>query len=366
MSNKINLFDLKTQKNRISKKIDKRISAVLDHGQFIKGPEVAELEEKLAEYVGVKHCITCGNGTDAIMVALMALGVCPGDEILVPSFTYAASAEPISLLGAVPVFVNVDERTFNFDLDDAKQRITDKTVGMVVASLYGQCADYHSINQFSQNNNLFVLEDGAQSFGAKIDDKRSCSFTDIATTSFFPTKPLGCFGDGGAIFTDNDELGHLARQISTHGQEKKYEHVRLGVNSRLDTLQAAIILEKINIFDEEIDLRNSIASSYESLINNELITKPKIQNGHQSVYALYTLKTDNRDDLVKLLKERDIPTGIYYQIPLHKQKAFSDGVSKKLERTEILCGKVLSIPMHPYLKSADIDTIVNTLNEFKL
>ena len=365
MSNKINLFDLETQKNRISNKINKRISAVLDHGQFIKGPEVAELEEKLAEYVGVNHCITCGNGTDAIMVALMALGVRPGDEILVPSFTYAASAEPISLLGAIPVFVNVDERTFNFDLDDAKQRITDKTVGMVIASLYGQCADYHSINQFSKKNNLFVLEDGAQSFGAKIDDKRSCSFTDIATTSFFPTKPLGCFGDGGAIFTDNDDLGHLARQISTHGQEKKYEHVRLGVNSRLDTLQAAIILEKLSIFNEEIDLRNSIASSYDSLITNELITKPKIADGHQSVYALYTIQTDFRDELISYLNEDSIPSGVYYQIPLHKQLAFKDGVADNLELSEKLCKRVLSIPMHPYLQLSELEKITSVLNEFK-
>ncbi len=187
MTNTINLFDLHSQKNLISDVISKRMEVVLNHGQFIQGPEVGELEEKLAQYVGVSHCITCGNGTDAIMVALMALGVKPGDEILVPSFTYAASAEPISLLGAVPVFVNVDERTFNFDINDAKTKVSENTVGIVAASLYGQCADYESINQFSKENGLFVLEDGAQSFGAKIHDKKSCSFTDISTTSFFPT-----------------------------------------------------------------------------------------------------------------------------------------------------------------------------------
>ena len=365
MTNKINLFDLQTQKERISKRVNERMGAVLDHGQFIKGPEVWDLEDNLAEYVGVNNCITCGNGTDAIMIALMALGVKPGDEILVPSFTYAASAEPISLLGAIPVFVEVDHRTFNFDLEDARNRINERTVGVVVASLYGQCADYDSINKFFKERHLFVLEDGAQSFGARINDKRSCSFTDISTTSFFPTKPLGCYGDGGAIFTNDNHLGKLARQISTHGQEKKYEHVRLGVNSRLDTLQASIILEKLTIFDDEIQLRNSVADSYNELITNELIIKPKVAENHQSVFALYTIQTDYRNELMQALSDQNIPSGIYYQIPLHKQLAFSDGISKNLEYTESLCEKVLSIPMHPYLRSEEIEKVTKTINEFK-
>jgi UDP-2-acetamido-2-deoxy-ribo-hexuluronate aminotransferase len=365
MSSSINLFDLSSQQNEIHEGLSKRLKSVLNHGQYIKGPEVTELEETLAKYAGVKHCITCGNGTDAIMIGLMALGIKPGDEILVPSFTYAASAEPISLLGAVPVFVEVDEDTFNFDTDDAENRLTTKTKGIVAASLYGQCADFEKINTFAKKNNLFVLEDGAQSFGAKIYDNRSCSFTDIATTSFFPTKPLGCYGDGGAIFTNDDELGLLSRQISSHGQAKKYEHIRLGVNSRLDTIQAAILLEKIAIFDKEIVLRNKVADLYDSLITNPLISKPLIKENYKSVYALYTLKTDLRDKFQKKLREEGIPSGVYYQIPLHKQLAFKDGVASGLERSETMCNKVLSIPMHPYLDLDSQEKIAEVINKIR-
>lgn len=365
MKSNINLFDLESQKLKIAENLNSRIQKVLNHGQFIKGPEVAELEQLLADYVGVKHCITCGNGTDAIMIALMALGVKPGDEILVPSFTYAASAEPISILGAIPVFVEVDQDTFNFDTQDAKNRLSPRTKGIVAASLYGQCADFDAINFFAKEHGLFVLEDGAQSFGGKIRNNKSCSFTDIATTSFFPTKPLGCYGDGGAIFTDNDELGLLSRQISSHGQAKKYEHIRLGVNSRLDTIQAAILLEKIAIFDNEISLRNKVANLYDSLITNPLITKPLINENYKSVYALYTIKTDFRDRFQEQLKEEGIPSGVYYQIPLHKQLAFKEGVASGLENSEELCNKVLSIPMHPYLDTDSQEKITEVINKIK-
>lgn len=365
MSSPINLFDLSSQQKKIGNGISSRIKKVIRHGQFIKGPEVAELEQSLAQYAGVKHCVSCGNGTDAIMIALMALGIEPGDEILVPSFTYAASAEPISLLGAIPVFVEINHKTFNLDITDAENRLTSKTKGIVAASLYGQCADFKTINAFAKKNNLFVVEDGAQSFGAEILNKKSCSFTDIATTSFFPTKPLGCYGDGGAIFTDDDQLGLLARQISSHGQAKKYEHIRLGVNSRLDTIQAAILLEKLSIFDEEIYLKNEIANRYNQLINNSLISKPLIQKGHKSVFALYTIKIKDRNKFQERLKKKQIPSGVYYQIPLHKQKAFKDSISNNLARSEKICDEVLSIPMHPYLDLQSQEKIVEVLNNIE-
>ena len=362
MNPKIGMFDLETQQVQIYKNINNRIKKVLSHGQYIKGPEVSELESKLAEYTGVKHCLTCGNGTDAIMISLMALKIMPEDEILVPSFTYAASAEPISLLGAKPVFVEVDNQTFNFDFQHAKKKLTSKTKGIIATSLYGQCADFHSINKFAKEHGLFVLEDGAQSFGAQIGDKKSCSFTDIATTSFFPTKPLGCYGDGGAIFTNNDDLALLVSQIRAHGQSKKYEHIRLGVNSRLDSIQAAILLEKLLIFPGEVELRNEVADQYNNLITTDLIEKPKIKDGFRSVYALYTIKTKLRDTIKNELKKVGVSTGIYYQIPLHKQLAFSNYPCEDLQGTEELCHNVLSLPMHPYLELSAQEEISKMLN----
>tara|TARA_B100000989_G_scaffold229542_1_gene176435 strand:+ start:6768 stop:7865 length:1098 start_codon:yes stop_codon:yes gene_type:complete len=361
----IKLFDLDTQRKKIQDLIGLRINQVFEHGQYIKGPEVTELEENLAEYVGVKHCITCGNGTDAIMIALMALGVELGDEIIVPSFTYAASAEPISLLGAVPVFAEVDECTFNLDIEDVKNRLTPKTKGIIATSLYGQCASFNEINDFAKKNNLFVLEDGAQSFGATMHKEKSCSLTDIAATSFFPTKPLGCYGDGGAIFTNDDELGLSARQISSHGQAQKYEHIRLGVNSRLDTIQAAILLEKLKIFDEEIILRNNIAERYFLYLDNPSITKPLIQDDQTSVFALFTIKVKDRNEFQEKLKEKEIPSGVYYQIPLHKQKAFKNSISDNLSKSEKICDEVLSIPMHPYLDLRSQEKIIEVLNNIK-
>ena len=365
MSKSIKLFDLESQQKKIQKDIKKRINKVFDHGQYIKGPEVFELEKLLSNYVGVKHCITCGNGTDAIMISLMALGIEPGDEILVPSFTYAASAEPIAILGATPVFVEIDENSFNLDIKDAEHRLTSKTKGIIATSLYGQCADFVSINKFAKKNDLFVLEDGAQSFGAEISNHKSCSFTDLATTSFFPTKPLGCYGDGGAIFTNNEELAILVSQISTHGQSEKYKHIRLGLNSRLDTIQAAILLEKFVILEDEINIKNEIAKRYESLIKNSLITKPLIEEKNKSVYALYTIKTDYRDRLKELLIKENIPFGIYYQIPLHKQRAFENSISSNLSLSEKICEQVLSLPLHPYLSRDSQEKIIEVLNNVK-
>lgn len=251
----IEFIDLKAQQTRIKDKIDAGIQRVLAHGQYILGPEVAELEEKLADFVGAKYCITCANGTDALQIAQMALGIGPGDEVITPGFTYIATAETVALLGAKPVYVDIDPRTYNLDPTLLEAAITPRTKAIIPVSLYGQCADFDAINAIAAKYGIPVIEDAAQSFGATYKGKRSCNLTTIACTSFFPSKPLGCYGDGGAIFTNDDELAVVLRQIARHGQDRRYHHVRVGVNSRLDTLQAAILLPKLEIFEDEIQLR---------------------------------------------------------------------------------------------------------------
>ena len=256
----IEFIDLKSQQSRIKDKIDAGIQRVLSHGQYILGPEVQELEDRLAEFVGAKYCITCANGTDALQIAQMALGIGPGDEVITPGFTYIATAETVALLGAKPVYVDVDPRTYNIDPALLEQAITDRTKAIIPVSLYGQCADFDAINAIAAKHGIPVIEDAAQSFGASYKGKRSCNLTTIACTSFFPSKPLGCYGDGGAIFTNDEELAKVIRQIARHGQDRRYHHVRVGVNSRLDTLQAAILLPKLEIFAEELRLRQELPS----------------------------------------------------------------------------------------------------------
>ncbi|MGB4345981.1 MAG: DegT/DnrJ/EryC1/StrS family aminotransferase, partial [Burkholderiaceae bacterium] len=259
----IEFIDLKTQQARIRDKIDAGIQRVLAHGQYILGPEVAELEEKLAAFVGAKYCITCANGTDALQIAQMALGIGPGDEVITPGFTYIATAETVALLGAKPVYVDIDPRTYNLDPQLLEAAITPRTKAIIPVSLYGQCAAMDAINAIAAKHGIPVIEDAAQSFGATYKGKRSCNLTTIACTSFFPSKPLGCYGDGGAIFTNDDELAKVMRQIARHGQDRRYHHIRVGVNSRLDTLQAAILLPKLEIFEEEIQLRQQVAQTYD-------------------------------------------------------------------------------------------------------
>lgn len=345
----IEFIDLKAQQERIKDKIDAGIQRVLAHGQYILGPEVAELEEKLADFVGAKYCITCANGTDALQIAQMAFGIGPGDEVITPGFTYIATAETVALLGAKPVYVDIDPRTYNLDPQLLEAAITPRTKAIIPVSLYGQCADFDAINAIAAKYGLPVIEDAAQSFGATYKGKRSCNLTTIACTSFFPSKPLGCYGDGGAIFTNDDELAIVLRQIARHGQDRRYHHIRVGVNSRLDTLQAAILLPKLDIFASELNMRQLVASRYNSLLNDVGIhSTPFIESSNLSVFAQYTIQLEERDGVQQELKDNNIPTAIHYPIPLNAQPAV-ENQSVDLPVGDQLAKRVLSLPMHPYL-----------------
>lgn len=342
-------IDLKSQQLRLKDKIDAGIQRVLAHGQYILGPEVTELEEKLAHYVGAKYCITCANGTDALQIAQMALGIGVGDEVITPGFTYIATAETVALLGAKPVYVDVNPKTYNIDIRQLEQAITSKTKAIIPVSLYGQCADFDAINAIAQKYNIPVIEDAAQSFGATYKGRKSCNLTTIACTSFFPSKPLGCYGDGGAIFTDDEELAKVIRQIARHGQDRRYHHIRVGVNSRLDTLQAAILLPKLEILDEEIQARQKVAEGYNRLFNEiGIMSTPFVEEYNQSAWAQYTIQVENRDAVQEKLKANGILTAVHYPIPLNKQPAVADS-SVHLPIGDTIAEKVMSLPMHAYL-----------------
>lgn len=357
----IEFIDLKAQQARIKERIDAGIQRVLAHGQYILGPEVAELEEKLAAFVGAKYCITCANGTDALQIAQMALGVGPGDEVITPGFTYIATAETVALLGAKPVYVDIDPRTYNLDSKLLEAAITSRTKAIIPVSLYGQCADFDEINAIAAKHGIPVIEDAAQSFGATYKGKRSCNLSTIATTSFFPSKPLGCYGDGGAIFTNDDELAVVIRQIARHGQERRYHHVRLGVNSRLDTLQAAILLPKLEILDDEVGLRQEVAARYKELFTGTCVTTtPYVESYNVSAWAQYTIRVGDRALMQGSLKEAGIPTAVHYPIPLNKQPAVAD-FRVQLPVGDAAADVVLSLPMHPYLKEESIAEVVNSL-----
>ncbi|WP_277374433.1 DegT/DnrJ/EryC1/StrS family aminotransferase [Pseudomonas sp. AA-38] len=357
----IEFIDLKSQQARIKDKIDTGIQRVLSHGQYILGPEVFELEERLAAFVGAKYCITCANGTDALQIAQMALGIGPGDEVITPGFTYIATAETVALLGAKPVYVDIDPRTYNLDPLLLEAAITPRTKAIIPVSLYGQCADFDAINAIAAKHGIPVIEDAAQSFGASYKGKRSCNLSTIACTSFFPSKPLGCYGDGGAIFTSDDELAVILRQIARHGQDRRYHHIRVGVNSRLDTLQAAILLPKLEIFEEEISQRQQVAERYDRLLAETGIeTTPYIEPHNVCVYAQYTVRVESRDTVQSRLKEAGVPTAVHYPIPLNKQPAVADAAAKLPVGDEV-AGQVMSLPMHPYLTLVDQQVIVAAL-----
>ncbi len=357
----IEFIDLKTQQARIKDQIDAGIGRVLAHGQYILGPEVAELEEKLAAYTGAKYCITVANGTDALQIAQMALGIGPGDEVITPGFTYIATAETVALLGAKPVYVDIDPRTYNLDPALLEAAITPRTKAIVPVSLYGQCADMDAINAIAARHGIPVIEDAAQSFGASYKGHKSCNLSTIACTSFFPSKPLGCYGDGGAIFTNDDELAKVMRQISRHGQDRRYHHVRVGVNSRLDTLQAAILLPKLVILDDEMAKRQQVAERYTELLNQAgITTTPHIELHNQSAWAQYTIQIPVREKLQEQLKVAGVPTAVHYPIPLNKQPAVADA-SVQLPVGDAVAQRVVSLPIHPYLTTADIRTIVAAL-----
>ncbi|MBO0496461.1 DegT/DnrJ/EryC1/StrS aminotransferase family protein [Pseudomonas sp. Marseille-Q1929] len=353
-------IDLKAQQARIKDKIDAGIQNVLGHGKYILGPEVFELEERLAEYTGAKYCITCANGTDALQIALMALGVGPGDEVIIPGFTYIATAETTALLGAKPVYVDVDAKTYNLDPALIEAAITERTKAIIPVSLYGQCADFDKINSIAKKHNLPVIEDAAQSFGATYKGRKSCNLSLIACTSFFPSKPLGCYGDGGAIFTSDDELAKVMRQISRHGQDRRYHHVRVGVNSRLDTLQAAILLPKLELFQEEIGLRNTVAATYDCLLKALPVITPFIDASNISSWAQYSVLVSDREVLQEKLKTLGIPTVVHYPIPLNKQPAVAD-LDARLPVGDRVANNIMSLPMHPYLSQDALTTIANGL-----
>lgn len=359
----IEFIDLKTQQARIKDKIGAGIQRVLAHGQYILGPEVAELEEKLAAFVGAKYCITCANGTDALQIAQMALGIGPGDEVITPGFTYIATAETVALLGAKPVYVDIDPRTYNLDPQLLEAAITPRTKAIIPVSLYGQCADFDAINAIAKKYGIPVIEDAAQSFGASYKGKRSCNLTTIACTSFFPSKPLGCYGDGGAIFTNDEELAKIIRQIARHGQDRRYHHIRVGVNSRLDTLQAAILLPKLEIFAEEIELRNLVAQRYTELLSEAGISStPFVESHNVSAWAQYTVRVENRDQVQQQLKEAGIPTAVHYPIPLNKQPAVADACVS-LPVGDEMAGNVMSLPMHPYIEIDNQQYIISAIME---
>lgn len=354
-------IDLAAQQARIKDKIDAGIQRVLAHGKYILGPEVTELEEKLAAYTGAKYCITCGNGTDALQIAQMALGIGPGDEVITPGFTYIATAETVAVLGAKPVYVDIDPRTYNLDPAKLEAAITSRTKAIIPVSLYGQCADFDAINAIAEKHGIPVIEDGAQSFGATYKGKKSCNLSTIATASFFPSKPLGAYGDGGAIFTSDDELATVLRQIARHGQDRRYHHLRVGVNSRLDTLQAAILLPKLELLDEEIRLRNQVAENYTRLLSGAgLDTTPFVEEHNVSAWAQYTIRVANREAVQAKLKEAGIPTAVHYPIPLNKQPAVADGEAC-LPVGDEMAERVVSLPMHPYAVLRDQEKVISHL-----
>lgn len=364
----IEFIDLKTQYQRLKIEIDSGIQRVLDHGQYILGPEVAELEEKLSAFVGVKYCITVANGTDALQIAQMALGIGLKDEVISPGFNYIATAETVALLGAKPVYVDIDLHTYNLDPALLEAAITPRTKAIIPVSLFGQCADMDAINAIAAKYGLPVIEDAAQSFGATYKGQRSCNLSTIACTSFFPSKPLGCYGDGGAIFTNDEELAKVMRQIARHGQDRRYHHVRVGVNSRLDTLQAAILLPKLAIFEEEIRLRQQVASRYEAIFALAIsaseaqqpmhpIVLPHILPHNSSVFAQYTVRVSNRDAVQEKLKAAGIPTAVHYPIPLNKQPAVADA-EVQLPSGDEAAQHVISLPMHPYMSDLQVEQVV--------
>ncbi len=363
--NAIEFCDLAAQQDRIRPALEHNIHRVLHHGQYILGPEVAALEEKLAAYTGAKHCITVANGTDALQIAQMALGIGPGDEVITPGFTYIATAETVALLGAKPVYVDIDPRTYNLDPALLEAAITPRTKAIIPVSLYGQCADYDTINAIAAKHGIPVIEDAAQSFGATYKGRKSCNLTTIACASFFPSKPLGCYGDGGAIFTNDAELAKVMRQIARHGQDRRYHHIRVGINSRLDTLQAAILLPKLAVLDEEMAQRQQVAERYAQLLNDAGVhSTPYIEPHNTSAWAQYTICLQNRLTVQEKLMQTGIPTAVHYPIPLNKQPAVAS-FDANLPIGDEVAGVVLSLPMSPWLTMEDQSLISEVLRIFK-
>jgi len=369
--------DLKSQYKHIKGTVDTNIQEVINDGNFIQGNQIKELEERLADYVGVKHCITCANGTDALQLAFMAWGVGSGDAVFVPDFTFFSSGEVVSAVGATPIFVDVDSDTYNISVNSLIKMI-EKVVNdgiykprvIVAVDLFGQPADYNELRKTADKYGMYILEDSAQGFGGMLGDKRDCSFGDISTTSFFPAKPLGCYGDGGAVFTDNSEWDELIRSYKVHGKgSSKYDNIRIGMNSRLDTLQAAVLLAKLPVFaGEELENEQKIALKYTEKLK-EYVKVPVIRDGFYSSWAQYTIQLKNskmRDGLQKYLKDLGIPAMVYYQKPMHLQKAFDNSIynDDDYPNTNRLCDTVLSLPFHPYMSDEDVELVAKSIIEY--
>lgn len=355
-------IDIKKQYQLYKKEIDEAIHNVLDDGCFIMGPPVKALEAALSNFVGVKHCISVSSGTDSLQIALMAKDIGSGDEVITVPFTWISSSEIIGLVGATPVFIDIDPDTFNIDISQIEKAITPRTKAIIPVNLFGQMPDYKAINAIAEKHNLFVIEDAAQSFGATQNGAQSCSVSHVGSTSFFPAKPFGCYGDGGALFTNDDALAAKMRAIRTHGGEKRHVHPYLGMNGRLDTLQAAILLAKFPHFPQEIEARARIGARYTELLKDSCIT-PTPQKGNTHTYAQYTIRTPNRDALAAQLKIKGIPTAVYYPKCLHEQPVFAH-LGYKLGDfpiAEKMAQEVLSLPMHPWLDAEIQDQIVHAL-----
>ncbi len=359
-------IDLKTRLARVREKIDQRIAAVLDHGQFILGPEVKELEETLASYVGVKHCVGVSSGTDSLLIALMALEIGSGDEVITVPYTWISTAEVVVLVGAKPVFVDIDLRTWNMDSAQLEEAITEHTKAIMPVGIYGQTADMDAINEIASRHNLPVIEDAAQSFGATYKGRKSCALSTIGSTSFFPSKPLGGLGDGGALFTDDDELAEKFRWIRVHGQSRKHHHPVLGLNGRLDTIQAAALLATFEIFPEEIQQRQAIAGRYDTQLSTadaSDITIPYVAEGSTSAYAQYTILSPRRDAIQENLNKAGVPAMAYYILPLHLQPVFKHLRHRNgsFPVSEQVAAQCLSLPMSAYTREEDQQSVVEAI-----
>ncbi len=361
-------IDLKSRHQLIGDKINARIQKVMAHGQFILGPEVREVEQKLAQYTGSKHCVTVSSGTDSLLIALMALGVGAGDEVITVPYTWISTAEVISLLGAKSVFVDIRPDTWNIDETLLEAAITYKTKAIMPVSIYGQCPDMDAINEVAKKYNLPVIEDAAQSFGATYKGKKSCNLSTIGSTSFFPSKPLGCYGDGGALLTNDDELAEKLRWIRVHGQERKHHHPILGINGRMDTIQAAILLEILEVFPDEVQKRENLGQTYsEGLAHLDGLETPRIGELNTSVYAQFTILAELREEIQQYLKVKDIPSVAYYAVPLHLQPVFNHLGHRvgDFPVTEKVANECLSLPMSPYLTQEDQAKVIDAISKIK-
>lgn len=355
-------LDLKPQYIALEKDIHERIQTVLSHGQFILGPEVDECERALACYVGSRHCLTAASGTDALVMALMALGIGPGDEVITTPFSFFATAEVISLVGATPVFVDIDPETYNIDPQKVTEAVSSRTKAVLPVSIFGQPADFAELNMIAKKAGLMVIEDAAQSFGGTYQGQKSCHLSPLAATSFFPAKPLGCYGDGGAVFTDDSDLFRKMEQIRVHGQESRYHHVRLGINGRLDTLQCAILLAKLPRYDWELQRRQQIADQYNEAFAGLLVSDvviPIVRRDRTSAWAQYTLLVRNREVFAQKLKARGVPTSVHYPLPLHHQPVYANMRDRyKLPVAEDVAKRCISLPLYPDMNDSDIEKVI--------